>query len=91
MAAISAAALEVENSTRVAEAQLLADGLKPVIASGIPVFLTGDFNSPSHLDWTEAVVGTRDYVKFAVDWPVSQLLADVGLFRQFSHREPPTR
>jgi endonuclease/exonuclease/phosphatase family metal-dependent hydrolase len=75
----AAAAIEVENSTRVPEAQLLADGLKPVVASGMPVFLTGDFNSPSHLDWTAPVVGTRDYVKFVVDWPVSQLLADAGL------------
>ena len=61
------------------EAQLLADGLKPVIATGMPVFLTGDFNSPSHLDWTEAAVGKLAQVKFAVDWPVSRLLADIGL------------
>lgn len=74
-----AAALQVEADTRVPEAKLLADGLRPVVASGMPVFLTGDFNSPSHLDWTEAVVGKRAQVKFAVDWPASQLLADAGL------------
>ncbi|MDP3314595.1 MAG: endonuclease/exonuclease/phosphatase family protein [Devosia sp.] len=74
-----AAALQVEAETRMPEAQLLADGLKPVIATGMPVFLTGDFNSPSHLDWTEAAVGKLAQVKFAVDWPVSRLLADIGL------------
>jgi endonuclease/exonuclease/phosphatase family metal-dependent hydrolase len=52
---------------------------------GIPVFLVGDFNSPSHLDWTEAAVGKRRYVKYAVEWPVSKALADAG-FRD-SYRE----
>jgi endonuclease/exonuclease/phosphatase family metal-dependent hydrolase len=32
--------------------RLLAE-LKPAVASGDPVFLTGDFNEPSHRDWTE--------------------------------------
>ena len=30
---------------------LLKD-MKPVLATGSPVFVTGDFNEPSHLDWT---------------------------------------
>ena len=30
---------------------------KKVIDSGMPLFVTGDFNSPSHLDWTPATVG----------------------------------
>jgi endonuclease/exonuclease/phosphatase family metal-dependent hydrolase len=83
-----AAALEVEQSTRLPEAQLLADGLGPVIASGMPMFLTGDFNTPSHLDWTEAVVGKRDYVQFVVDWPVSTLLADIGFSDSFRAANP---
>lgn len=74
-----AGVLQLEADTRVPEAKLIADGLEPVIAAGMPVFLTGDFNSPSHLDWTEALVGKRPQVKFAVDWPVSQLLDDAGL------------
>lgn len=75
----AAAALQVEADTRVPEAQALADGLKPVVDGGMPLFLTGDFNSPSHLDWSEAVVGKRAQVKFAVDWSASQALADAGL------------
>ena len=74
-----AAVLQLEADTRVPEAKLIADGLEPVIAAGMPVFLTGDFNSPSHLDWTQDLVGKRAQVKFAVHWPVSQLLADAGL------------
>ncbi len=51
--------LKVEEDTRVPEATLLANGLKPLIDKGIPTFLTGDFNSPSYLDWTEAMVKAR--------------------------------
>ena len=38
----------------------------------MPTFLTGDFNSPSHLDWTAAVSAVRPEVPYPVDWPVSQ-------------------
>lgn len=58
----------------------------PQLASeGIPVFLTGDFNSPSHLDWTEEVAEVRDVVRYPVEWPVARGLADAG-FRD-SYRE----
>ena len=52
---------------------------------GMPVFLTGDFNSPSHLDWTPAVDAVREEVRYPVVWPVSAALADAG-FRD-SYRE----
>ncbi len=29
------------------------NALEPHLASGVPIVLTGDFNEPSHLDWTE--------------------------------------
>ena len=59
--------------------------LPQLAKQGIPSFLTGDFNAPSHLDYTAAAVGTRKEVKYAVDWPVSQAMADAG-FRD-SYRE----
>ena len=46
--------------------------------AGMPVFLTGDFNSPSHLDWTPAVDAVREEVRYPVVWPVSAALADAG-------------
>ena len=45
---------------------------------GTPVFLTGDFNSPSYLDWTKAVAKARPEVPYAVRWPASKALADAG-------------
>jgi endonuclease/exonuclease/phosphatase family metal-dependent hydrolase len=53
--------------------------LKRVMAKGIPVVLTGDFNSPSYLDWTPAVSAVRPEVPYPVVWPISKALADAGL------------
>jgi hypothetical protein len=51
--------------------------------TGSPVFLTGDFNTPSHLDWTQAVADVRDDVPFPVRWPVSKLLTNAGFNDSF--------
>jgi endonuclease/exonuclease/phosphatase family metal-dependent hydrolase len=45
---------------------------------GIPVVLTGDFNTPSHLDWTEETEGLRDHV-IPVEWPVTVEIDAYGL------------
>jgi endonuclease/exonuclease/phosphatase family metal-dependent hydrolase len=52
--------------------------LPPLATQGIPVFLLGDFNAPSHLDYTAAVAGTRDYVKYPLGWPVSKAVEAAG-------------
>ncbi|MBN1677736.1 MAG: endonuclease/exonuclease/phosphatase family protein [Candidatus Thermoplasmatota archaeon] len=59
--------------------------LPQLVSEGIPVFLTGDFNSPSHLDWTEEVAEVREVVRYPVEWPVAKKLAEAG-FRD-SYRE----
>jgi endonuclease/exonuclease/phosphatase family metal-dependent hydrolase len=79
------AVLALERSTRLPAIQRQLDVLPGLAASGVPVFLTGDFNSPSHLDWTPAVAAVRDQVRYPVDWPVSAALAGAG-FRD-SYRE----
>lgn len=77
-------ALEHELRMPAIEPQLAA--LPPIAAAGIPVILTGDFNSPSHLDWTSAVSAVRPVeVPYPIDWPVGRALADAG-FRD-SYRE----
>src|SRR3954451_22216556 len=42
--------MAVERSTRLPEIRAQLRALRP--ARGIPTFITGDFNAPSHLDWT---------------------------------------
>ena len=46
--------LALERSTRLPEIRPWLRRLARLGASGTPTFLTGDFNSPSHLDWTAA-------------------------------------
>ena len=42
-----------------------------LVEQGIPVFLVGDFNSPSWRDWTPEMVGARPQIRFPVRWPAS--------------------
>ncbi len=51
--------------------------------------MTGDFNEPSGLDWTDAVVAAgQQPVK--VDWPMTRRLYDMGFIDAFraTHADP---
>ncbi|MGH2680146.1 MAG: endonuclease/exonuclease/phosphatase family protein [Actinomycetota bacterium] len=79
------AVLDLERTTRLPAIEPQLDVLPALADAGVPVFLTGDFNSPSHLDWTPEVNAVREEVRYPVVWPVSEALADAG-FRD-SYRE----
>jgi exonuclease III len=67
-----------EEKARLPYIQGQLDVLPPLAGQGIPVFLVGDFNAPSHRDYTSQMVGTRDYVKYVVEWPVSTAVEAAG-------------
>lgn len=46
--------------------------------AGRIVILGGDFNEPSHLDWTEATRNIRDHHNLVIPWDVSLLLEKAG-------------
>jgi endonuclease/exonuclease/phosphatase family metal-dependent hydrolase len=52
--------------------------VKEKINDGWPIIVTGDFNEPSHLDWTEkaAKAGIN---KIKVEWPSTKALTDLGM------------
>lgn len=82
--------LDLEETVRLPAVQDHLAALTPLAAAGLPTFLTGDFNSPSHLDWTPPVSAVRAEVPYPVDWPVSHALADAGFrdaYRQI-HPDP---
>lgn len=58
-------------------------------ADNVPVFLLGDFNAPSHLDWTEANKGQHCNVG-DVSWPTSKYPTDAGLIDSYrvAHPDP---
>ena len=68
----------LEEATRMPAIQAQLRALPGLLQAGIPVFLTGDFNSPSHLDWTVAAAAARPSVRYPFDWPVSRALANAG-------------
>lgn len=78
-----------DDSGRTAEAQELSDAIKPYLngSDTVPVLLTGDFNSPSHLDYTEA---TKDLHCGAgeVRWPSSWYPVQAGMKDSFREAHP---
>ena len=85
--------LAMEDRVRVPAIQNQVRVLPKVAAQSIPVFVTGDFNEPSHLDYTQAAVGSRKEVKYVMDWPVSQAMADAGFTdsHRTAHPDPVTQ
>ena len=80
--------LKNERETRLGEIRPYLRPLSRQGARGVPTFLTGDFNSPSHLDWTPAVAAVRPQVKYPLRWPVSAALADAGLRDSYREAHP---
>ena len=80
--------LRLERDLRLKALATVLRVLPKLAARGIPVFLTGDFNSPSHLDWTPAVADASDDVPYAVAWPASQALADAGFGDSYRDAHP---
>ncbi|HEY7755034.1 MAG TPA: endonuclease/exonuclease/phosphatase family protein, partial [Actinomycetota bacterium] len=52
--------------------------MEDLVGRGYPVFLTGDHNEPSHLDYGADTVGTREGIEEPVPWPVSIAITDLG-------------
>ncbi len=54
---------------------------------GIPTFVTGDFNEPSYLDWTEQAV-ERGLHPIKVQYPTARLVAAHGLVDTYRQHLP---
>jgi len=67
-----------ERATRVPEINAALTAVQPALRRGIPTFMTGDFNTPSALDWTPAVDAVRGDVHYPVPWPVTRAVARAG-------------
>lgn len=77
--------IALERRTRLPEIEPFLALLSPIHDRGVPVFLTGDFNAPSHADWTEAAIGEFPHREVEFGWPVSRAIAQSGL--RDSYRE----
>jgi endonuclease/exonuclease/phosphatase family metal-dependent hydrolase len=80
---------EEQRSERAAEMERMLGFMKSRLdeADSLPVFLTGDFNSPSHLDWTAAAAHLHGGVG-AVAWSPSIQIAGAGMTDAFRAIHP---
>ncbi len=81
-----------EQLVRIPAVEPFAKPLSDAATRGVPAFLVGDMNSPSHLDWTPDAVGTRPHVRFAMEWPVTTTIEALGFLDSFRevHPDPVT-
>jgi endonuclease/exonuclease/phosphatase family metal-dependent hydrolase len=91
--ASAARVLKLERETRLPEIRPYLEPLAALARRGVPVFVVGDMNSPSHLDWTPAVAAVRSQVAYPLEWPVSKALASAGFRDSYrdAHPDPVTR
>ena len=73
---------KLEHKLRVAALEKQLDILPKLVKSGIPVFLTGDFNVPSHLDCNDEIS------KKCFSWPISKKLLKLGFHDAFRKLYP---
>jgi exonuclease III len=65
-------AIQAATQTRIPSIESVLEEVDELKADGIPVFFTGDFNEPSHLDWTTQTSASNLHFGKVVEWPVSK-------------------
>ncbi len=65
----------------------MLDEMRPLLKTGDPVFVTGDFNEPSHLDWTAAAV-EAGRCPLVVEWPSTRRIQAERLIDGFRAVRP---
>ena len=64
--------------TRLPQIQPVLESLQEPLEKDIPVFLMGDFNEPSHLDWTSGAAKAGMHLVLRVSWPTSRAIMRQG-------------
>ncbi|VDL78036.1 unnamed protein product [Nippostrongylus brasiliensis] len=52
----------------------------------VPIIVAGDFNCPSHLDWTEAA--RKKHGGWQVTWPATKIMEEMGFIDSFRELHP---
>lgn len=66
-----------EERSRGVQTTSILNRLNKYLSSNMPVFLLGDFNAPSHLDWIESTKNVHN--GYVIEWPVSKKLEQAGM------------
>lgn len=81
------AAIKEAHRARGAEVKRMLAEVEAVVEEKTPIFVTGDFNEPSPLDWTAAVAGAHR-CPIAVRWPTTQAVLDAGFVDAYRRLYP---
>ncbi len=73
-------------SGRTESARMVVEDAKTEIAEGSLVLYQGDFNEPSHLDWTRATADSFDHRGCSVKWPLSKYMIETARWKD-AYRE----
>lgn len=71
-------AIAAAKATRGGQVERMLGELKPILAKGEPVFLTGDLNEPSFQDWTVAAAKAGK-CPLPVEFPTTKAIVNAGL------------
>ncbi|WP_162452263.1 discoidin domain-containing protein [Phytoactinopolyspora mesophila] len=78
-----------DHARRIEMAKLiLEDRLPRYVDDDAPVLLGGDFNTQSHLDWTEAAAAAPRREGLVLQWPVMSMFAEAGFVDTFRSAHP---
>jgi endonuclease/exonuclease/phosphatase family metal-dependent hydrolase len=80
--------LASEEATRMPVLNTFIPTWKRLLKEKMPLVIVGDFNSPSHLDWIDSTIGVRNANKFAVQWPQSKAVEDLGMIDTYREIYP---
>jgi endonuclease/exonuclease/phosphatase family metal-dependent hydrolase len=78
--------INMESERRGKEISIVLQALLSYIDSDIPLFLLGDFNTPSHLDWGDDMKKIHD--GHIVEWPVSKIIEKAGMIDSYRAIHP---
>ena len=83
------AVIAAANAARGAEVTSYLSSMSGAIASQLPTFFVGDFNEPSHLDWTAgSAAATPRPFDLKVEYPASKRIVDAGMIDSFRSVRP---
>jgi endonuclease/exonuclease/phosphatase family metal-dependent hydrolase len=87
---ITTAEQAIASATRVRIPQInpALEEIQELLDEGVPVFLTGDFNEPSSLDWTAVPAEKKMHFGKVVQWPVSIAVQNAGFTDAYRMKFP---
>ena len=82
------AVVALEQRVRLPAISPFLEVLPHLARDGLPVFLAGDFNSPSGEDWRSAAISRWPFRRYSIEWPVAQAVRSAGFRDSYRQQHP---